>query len=130
MYYLQDGVLTQVTDGDMGPVLALSTSLVVNMPRLSIVLLSISMAESVPTCQHSRRYVKLRHGTKKTYLIGFYLPSLHLPWLIYLGLKMKLLVQLFVDGAEVDFETMCELGLIYKLSEGYVLTSKGQPYLN
>lgn len=45
------------------------------------------------------------------------------------GVNMKLLVEFFVDGAEVDFTEMLSLGLVEKNDGGYSLTEYGKSFL-
>lgn len=42
---------------------------------------------------------------------------------------MKLLVQCFVDGTEVNFDELFSLGLIQKDADGYSLTAYGKFFL-
>lgn len=39
------------------------------------------------------------------------------------------LVKMFVDGSEVDFHEMTELGLIRQAGDGFVLTEFGKSFL-
>jgi hypothetical protein len=43
---------------------------------------------------------------------------------------MKHLVQLFVDGSDVDFNQMLAQGLIEQKFDGYVLTAFGKSFLH
>jgi hypothetical protein len=42
---------------------------------------------------------------------------------------MKRLVELFVDGSQVDYKLMLSLNLIAQIDDGYVLTDKGRVLL-
>ena len=42
---------------------------------------------------------------------------------------MGLLVSMFVDGSEVDFDRMLSLNLIKKSGNGYTLTDYGKSFL-
>jgi predicted transcriptional regulator len=44
-------------------------------------------------------------------------------------MKNRLLVTLFVDGSEVDYLEMLDLGLIARVQGGYVLTDYGKSFL-
>jgi hypothetical protein len=39
------------------------------------------------------------------------------------------LVSLFVDGSDVDYQLMLDLGLIRRAREGFVLTNKGAAFV-
>jgi hypothetical protein len=45
-------------------------------------------------------------------------------------MPMKQLVAYFVDGTEVDFHKMLDVGLIEQINDGFVLTSFGRSFLD